>query len=443
MLLDSLKKKAALLARHTPSVREVVVACRKLLSEEGEASGTTRAAQTIALYAALDPQHRLQFFDALKREFSPDPQRVLAAAQAYALTPSSDNLEALTQVAEPPRQELLRRLNRASGGTRAIVTMREKLLDALRKDDELKQVDADFRHLLSSWFNPGFLQMVRVDWDSPATLLEQVIQYEAVHEVRGWNDLRRRLQSDRRCFAFFHPAMPREPLIFVEVALVDTMAARIGPLLDTEAATGDAERFKTAVFYSISNCQPGLRGVSLGNFLIKQVVDQLSHEFPRVSMFCTLSPIPGFRDWLKQNMANKFEAFAAASNNNPSDKIKRSIRAITGSTLSELIGASATDLRSRQALVNDLEQPLICLAAAYLTGMAEKNTSTDPVARFHLNNGAKLDRLNWRADESDKGLRQSLGMMVNYVYEPRRIESNHEKFVRGVTVTSKQVQALL
>jgi malonyl-CoA decarboxylase len=313
----------------------------------------------------------------------------------------------------------------------------------LRKDDELKQVDADFRHLLSSWFNPGFLQMVRVDWDSPATLLEQVIQYEAVHEVRGWNDLRRRLQSDRRCFAFFHPAMPREPLIFVEVALVDTMAARIGPLLDTEAVTGDAERFKTAVFYSISNCQPGLRGVSLGNFLIKQVVDQLTQEFPRVNMFCTLSPIPGFREWLKQNMANKFEAFAPASNNNPSEKIKRAIRAITGSALSELIGASATDLRSRQALVNDLEKPLICLAAAYLTGMAEKNTSTDPVARFHLNNGAKLDRLNWGADESDKGLRQSLGMMVNYVYEPRRIESNHEKFVRGVTVTSKQVQALL
>jgi malonyl-CoA decarboxylase len=442
MLLDDLKKKAvsvAALATRANAQRQLIVACRKLLSEEGEISGATRALQTLALFAALDGAQRLQWFDTLKREFAPDPARVLAAAHAYALEPSSGNLDRLTREAEPPRQELLRRLNRAPGGTRAIVTMREKLLEALRKDDELKQVDADFRHLLSSWFNPGFLQMVRVDWNSPATLLEQVIQYEAVHEVRGWNDLRRRLQSDRRCFAFFHPAMPREPLIFVEVALVDTMAARIGPLLDTEAVTGDADRFKTAVFYSISNCQPGLRGVSLGNFLIKQVVDQLSLEFPRVNMFCTLSPIPGFRDWLKQNMANKFAAFTTT----PSDKIKRAIRSIMGSALSELMAASATDLRSRQALINELEKPLTCLVAAYLTGMAEKNTSIDPVARFHLNNGAKLDRLNWAADESDKGLRQSLGMMVNYVYEPRQIESNHEKFVRGVTVISKQVQALL
>jgi malonyl-CoA decarboxylase len=439
MLLDELRKKAVALATHSTAQRNLIAACRKLLSEEGEASGATRALQTLALYASLDNAQRLKWFDTLRREFAPDPARVLAAAQAYASLPSSANLDRLTREAEPPRQELLRRLNRAPGGTRAIVAMREKLLDALRKDDELKQVDADFRHLLSSWFNPGFLQMVRVDWNSPATLLEQVIQYEAVHEVRGWNDLRRRLQSDRRCFAFFHPAMPREPLIFVEVALVDSMAAHIGPLLDTEAVTGDAERFKTAVFYSISNCQPGLRGVSLGNFLIKQVVDQLSQEFPRVNLFCTLSPIPNFRDWLKQQMANRFETFAAAA----SENIKRAVRAVAASGLHEHISASAAELRAHQPLLDELKKPLTCLAAAYLTGLAEQNTSNDPVARFHLNNGAKLDRLNWCADESDKGLRQSLGMMVNYVYEPRRIESNHEKFVRGVTVTSKQIQALL
>ena len=444
MLLDNLKKKAVMLASGGTAVRQLVTACRKLLSEEGEASGTTRAKQTLELYAALDTAQRLQWFSALKRDFAPDPERVLAAANAYAQEPSSNNLETLTFVTEPPRQELLRRLNRAPGGTRIIVSMREKLLDALRKDAELKQVDADFRHLLSSWFNPGFLQMVRVDWNSPATLLEQVIQHEAVHEVRGWNDLRRRLQSDRRCFAFFHPVMPSEPLIFVEVALVDAMSARIGPLLDTEAATGDAERFKTAVFYSISNCQPGLRGVSLGNFLIKQVVDQLSQEFPRLRVFCTLSPIPGFREWLKLQIANKFAGLVTR----PSEKLKSAIHAITASTLGEHIGSSATELRAHLKFINALEKPLTCLAAAYLTGMGEdisKNggTSTDPVARFHLNNGAKLDRLNWGADESDKGLRQSLGMMVNYVYEPRRIEGNHEKFVRGVTVASSQVQALL
>ncbi len=444
MLLDNLKKKAAMLAGGGTSVRQLVSASRKLLSEEGEASGTTRAKQTLDLYAALDAAKRLQWFGALKRDFAPDPERVLAAAKAYALEPSSNHLETLTFVTEPPRQELLRRLNRAPGGTRIIVNMREKLLDALRKDAELKQVDADFRHLLSSWFNPGFLQMVRVDWNSPATLLEQVIQHEAVHEVRGWNDLRRRLQPDRRCFAFFHPVMPSEPLIFVEVALVDAMSPRIGPLLDMEAVTGDAERFRTAVFYSISNCQPGLRGVSLGNFLIKQVVDQLSQEFPRLRVFCTLSPIPGFREWLKQQMANKYAGLATP----PSEKLNAAIRAITASTLGEHIGSSATELRAHLKLINALQKPLTCLAAAYLTGTGEdisKNggTSTDPVARFHLNNGAKLDRLNWGADESDKGLRQSLGMMVNYVYEPRQIEGNHEKFVRGVTVASSQVQALL
>ncbi len=440
MLLDNLKRKAAQLAGHGAAIRHLTVACRKLLSEEGEASGATRAKQTLELYAALDPAQRLQFFNLLKREFAPDPARILAAAEAYAREPSSTHLETLTQVTEPPRQELLRRLNRAPGGTRVIVTMREKLLDLLRKDNELRQVDADFCHLLSSWFNPGFLQMVRVDWNSPAVLLEKVIQHEAVHEVRGWNDLRRRLQSDRRCFAFFHPAMRDEPLIFVEVALIDSMAARIGPLIDTETVVGSSDQFKTAVFYSISNCQSGLRGVSLGNFLIKQVVDQLSQEFPRVNEFCTLSPIPGFRDWLKLHIANKFDGIATR----PSEKLNAAIRAVTAANLGEYLGAGAAELRARQANINALQKPLTCLAAAYLTGMGEASgTSSEPVARFHLNNGAKLERLNWAADDSDKGLRQSLGMMVNYVYEPRRIEANHEKFVRGVTVASHQVQALL
>jgi malonyl-CoA decarboxylase len=439
MLLDDLKQKAALLAGGSIAVNELVAACRKLISEEGEASGATRAKQTLAFYASLDQAQRVMWFDALRREFAPDPARVLRAAQAYAGEPSSSNLEVLSAATEPPRQELLRRMNRAPGGTRAIVDMREKLLDALRKDVELAQVDADFRHLLSSWFNPGFLQLVRVDWNSPAMLLEQVIEHEAVHEVRGWNDLKRRLQSDRRCFAFFHPVMPDEPLIFVEVALVDAMADRIGPLLDAEVA-GDAAQFKTAVFYSISNCQPGLRGVSLGNFLIKQVVDQLSQAFPRLNVFCTLSPIPGFRDWLKTQLANRFTGLATR----PSEKLTAAVRAVAASSLGDSIGGSVADLRAQVEVIDKLQKPLTVLAAAYLTGMGETaGISSDAVARFHLNNGAKLDRLNWRADESDKGLRQSLGMMVNYVYEPRRIESNHEKFVRGITVASSQVENLL
>jgi malonyl-CoA decarboxylase len=438
-MFDEMKRKAALLAGGSLAVNELTSACRKLLSEQGEASGATRARQTLTIYDQLDQSQRAKWFDALRREFAPNPARVLAAAQAYANDASAANLEALTIAAEPPRQELLRRLNRAPGGTRAIVGMREKLLDALRKDEELQQVDADFRHLLSSWFNPGFLQMVRVDWNSPAMLLEQVIQHEAVHEVRGWGDLKRRLQSDRRCFAFFHPVMPNEPLIFVEVALVEKMADKIGPLLDAEVS-GDTDRFRTAVFYSISNCQPGLRGVSLGNFLIKQVVDRLSQEFPRLNMFCTLSPIPGFRDWLKQQLNNKFAGLATR----PSEKLNTAVRALAASKLGEFVNASAADLRAESAAIDKLEAPLLCLAAAYLTGLGETlGTSRDAVARFHLNNGAKLDRLNWRADESDKGLRQSLGLMVNYVYEPKRIEANHEKFARGVTVASSAVDYLL
>jgi malonyl-CoA decarboxylase len=221
-----------------------------------------------------------RFFAALLAEFSPDPMRVLAASKAYAAEPSAANLAQLSIAAEPPRQELLRRLNRAPGGTAAILRMRERLLELKSDRRELDAVDWDLRHLLSSWFNPGFLEIVRVDWRTPAYLLEQIIAHEAVHEIRGWNDLRRRLDVDRRCFAFFHPALPEEPLIFVEVALMDRMAEVVPPLLDAQSASSDPSRATTAVFYSISNCQPGLRGVSLGNFLIKNVVDVLSGEFP-------------------------------------------------------------------------------------------------------------------------------------------------------------------
>ncbi len=439
MIFDALKSSVKNLSGRDRAVSRLVTACRQLLSEEGEASGTSRALETLALYAALDGVQRASFFEALKLEFSPDPERVLGAAHAYAHEPSSVNLAVLTSVTEPPRQELLRRLNRAAGGTKAIVGMRVKLLDALRKDHELAQVDDDFRHLLSSWFNPGFLALRRVDWDSPAALLEQVIQHEAVHEVRGWGDLRRRLQQDRRCFAFFHPAMPDEPLIFVEVALLDEMADQIGPLIDVNAAPGDLLSVKAAVFYSISNCQPGLRGVSLGNFLIKQVVDTLLQDIPRVRAFCTLSPIPGFRDWLKARVANGF----AATDKRINEKLRKALSAVK-SKLGDVLGGSTADLRANAATIASLKRELSTLCAAYLMGVGESGgASQDPVARFHLNNGARLDRLNWAADDSDKGLKQSLGLMVNYVYERRRIEHNHEQFVRGRTIAASAVEDLI
>jgi malonyl-CoA decarboxylase len=441
MIFDSLKRNTGSKAPRDTAVRRLVQACHELLSEEGEASGASRAKETLARYAELEPAQRVSFFQALKTDFSPDPEKVLEAAHAYAHEPSSVNLAVLSHAAEPPRQELLRRLNRAPGGTHAIVGMRVKLLDALRKDPELTQVDDDFRHLLSSWFNPGFLELRRVDWNAPATLLEQVIQHEAVHEVRDWNDLRRRLQQDRRCFAFFHPAIASEPLIFVEVALLPAMASEIGPLIDTNALPGDAASFETAVFYSISNCQPGLRGVSLGNFLIKQVVDTLSREFPRVREFCTLSPVPGFREWLKDRAARGF----APTDKRATPKVRKALTTVAPQLATFATTATASsELRGAASPLTPLKRELSTLCAAYLLGIGEEaGTSSDAVAKFHLNNGARLDRINWRADDSDKGLKQSLGMMVNYVYEPKRIERNHEQFVRGKTIASGAVEDLV
>ena len=312
--------------------------------------------------------------------------------------------------------------------------MRERLLELKREQHELEAVDADFRHLLSSWFNPGFLQIVRVDWRTPAYLLEQIIAHEAVHEIRGWNDLRRRLEGDRRCFAFFHPALPDEPLIFVEVALMDRMADRVPPLLDVQSTFNDPTGATTAVFYSISNCQPGLRGVSLGNFLIKNVVEVLSREFPRLKVFCTLSPIPAFAAWLGPLLEARG---------------RQAIRAVGGRAG---CGRQADRHRSRQdrerrgwrgrppGAAGGTADPALChLSSPSPDG---NEPAQDPVKRFHLNNGAKLEQINWLADSSRKGLLESLGLMVNYLYEPRAIEVNHEKFVRGEIVASRRVRGL-
>lgn len=436
-MLDSIKALARKGKRDGRQVRKVVLACRQLLSERGEASGVSLAQETLALYAALSKEEQVAFFQALKEDFSPDPGKVLAAATAYATSPDSVHLAALTREAEPPRQELLRRLNRAPGGTRVIVGMRERLLDALPKDRELGQVDADFHHLLQSWFNPGFLRIARVDWHTPATLLEQLIRHEAVHEIRGWNDLRRRLQEDRRCFAFFHPALPDEPLIFVEVALLADMPGGIEPLIDIYSTPASPKAFHVAAFYSISNCQPGLRGISMGNFLIKQVAGLLAAEFPRVKNFCTLSPIPGFRDWLRRSLATPEAGGAMPA------AVRESLESVKR-TIGPLLERNVTDLRAAERPREKSANDLLRLCAAYLLGIgAPDGVTTDPVARFHLNNGARLDRLNVGGDLSDKGLRQSLGLMVNYVYDLETIERNHEQFVAGKVEASKQVRGLV
>ena len=297
-MLDELKS-AARRVSGAHHLRGLMIDCKRLLSERGEANSVAIARDLVARFRSLPEDQQGTFFERLSRDFSPDPDAVLKSAQAYASEPSAGNLLRLTQLAEPPRQELLRRINRSPGGTSSIVAMRRALLARVGKQPELQAVEADFLHLLSSWFNPGFLQLQRVDWNSPAQLLEQIIRHEAVHEIDGWDDLRRRLQPDRRCFAFFHPQLPAEPLIFVEVALLPEMPAAIAPLIDKAAVPLPPSQYKVAAFYSISNCQPGLKGVSLGNFLIKRVAEELKRELPQLKTFCTLSPIPGFARWVR------------------------------------------------------------------------------------------------------------------------------------------------
>jgi malonyl-CoA decarboxylase len=415
-------------------LRELMQNCRRLLSERGEANSVAVARDLVARFSTLPDEQQAMFFDRLSHDFSPDPKAVLQSAEAYASDPSAPNLLRLTRTAEPPRQELLRRINRTPGGTSSIVAMRRALLARVGKQPALQAVEADFLHLLSSWFNPGFLQLQRVDWNSPAQLLEQLIRHEAVHQIDGWDDLRRRLQPDRRCFAFFHPQLPNEPLIFVEVALLPEMPAAIAPLIDKASAPLAAKQFKVAAFYSISNCQPGLKGVSLGNFLIKRVADELKRELPQLRTFCTLSPIPGFAAWVRAGATG--EGLTKARTERVAQTLA-ALRAATGGDLAAL--ASADALR---ALDDDTNALLLRLCAFYL-GQHSTSAGGDPVARFHLDNGARLERLDARGDLSAKGVRQSFGVMVNYLYDLDKVEAHHEKFTRGEVAQSRALASLL
>jgi malonyl-CoA decarboxylase len=435
-MLDELREAAAR-QRRQRALQALVLGSKRLLTGRGEMNGTPVARELIERLDTLADDQLDGFFDYLARDLSPDPQAVLRCAQAYAARPGAAELIALTQAAEPPRQELLRRLNRTPGGTAAVLRLRRALLKRLPKRPDLGALEADLLHLLSSWFNPGFLQMKRVDWNSPAQLLEKIILHEAVHQIDGWDDLRRRLQPDRRCFAFFHPQLPDEPLIFVEVALLPEMPAFIEPLIDKASTPLDADRCRVAAFYSISNCEPGLRGVSLGNFLIKQVAEHLQHELPRLKTFCTLSPMPGFAAWLRA--APEFAALPG---------VGKAAAAKLQSARAALEQASGGDLDALQgaALHERLDEPaqaaLLSLAAAYL-GHASTTAAGDPVARFHLDNGARLERLNPRGNMSAPGLRQSFGMMVNYLYDLDRIETSHTKFREGAVARSRAVAGLI
>ncbi|MBK5102829.1 MAG: malonyl-CoA decarboxylase [Burkholderiales bacterium] len=402
--------------RHT---RKTVALCHALLSERGEASGAALAREALLAYSLLSGPALRAFFDVLAQEFSPDPDAVEDAAGAYRQDPSQANLIRLQHVVEAPRQELFRRFNQATGGTTALVEMRRRLLRELREQPHWAGIDADLAHLLGSWFNRGFLSLQRIDWRTPALVLEKLMQYEAVHEIQGWEDLRRRLESDRRCFAFFHPALPDEPIIFIEVALTKGVSGQVQPLLDPGSPVVDAGSADTAIFYSITNCQEGLRGISFGNFLIKQVAEDLGREFPRLKTFATLSPIPGFRRWLADTAA-------------------------THAKLAELVDVlAAEDWYETAAPSVRVRTELMRLCAYYLQQVKYGGEPVDAVARFHLGNGARMERLNWLADTSRTGMARSGGMMVNYVYRLKDVEHNHEAYAKEHLVVASPGLSLL
>ena len=415
----------------------------------GDVTARAGAAELGRIYLALNANGRERFLRLLATEFDTDHDAVgeQCAAVADATDPAARYAaeRALRAVLTPPRVTLLRQFNALPEGVKFLVDRRAELLAIAGQDPALLGLADDLRELLANWFDIGFLELRRITWDSPASLLEKLIAYEAVHEIRGWTDLKNRLEADRRCFAFFHPRMPDEPLIFVEVALVSGIAGNIHALLDEEAPVGNPQTADAAIFYSISNCQKGLVGISFGDFLIKRVVDALAGELPRLKSFATLSPLPGFRAWLKADAERDGILLAAEA---------RAVRAIGGDDDDADPDRLLLDLLERPDWHRDprttaaLREPLLRLCARYLLhARTPSGRAVDPVAHFHLSNGARVERLNWLGDVSPKGLQQSAGIMVNYLYRLGDIETNHEAYrgegrvaaasaVRGLTRTA-------
>jgi len=378
--------------------RSVIEMATDLLGSHGEVSGIALARSILDRYARMETEDKCEFFEFMTHQLDIDASEVVKTLKTYHEAPSKNSYRAFASACEPKRQELARRLNQVQGATGQLVALRLDLLRLLRDHPDLEPLDVDFKHLFSSWFNRGFLVLRPINWSSPAEILEKIIAYEAVHAIDSWEDLRRRLQpADRRCFGFFHPAMANEPLIFVEVALTRGIPNSVQDLLADGRDAIEAEDADTAVFYSISNCQAGLAGISFGNSLIKQVVSDLSRDLPSLTNFVTLSPIPGLNTWLEN-----------------------------------------TNL---ETTTRDQEQGL---AAYYLLEAKRPDgMPVDPVARFHLGNGAMVHAVHASADISDNGMTQSNGAMVNYLYDISQIAKNHEQFVAEKTViASAEVRAL-
>jgi len=424
-LLDRARDRRGLAAARSEGLVEL---CEALLTGRGEASGVALAGEIFAKYAALTIGPRIAFFEALADRFGPDRVALDAAIAAWQVDPSDATAAAVHRAAEPRRQELLRRLNLAPNGTAALVRMREQLIAALDHRTDLAAVDADFAHLFSSWFNRGFLVLRRIDWATPAMILEKIIRYEAVHEIESWDDLRRRIDPpDRRCYAFFHPALLDEPLIFVEIALTRELPDAVGPILSEQREVLAPDRATTATFYSISNCQRGLAGVSFGSFLIKQVVEEISRENGKLQTFVTLSPAPDFARWLDRERKAEDSKVLEAED-----------RAL-------LAGLDGPGWWQSADTSEPMREPLLRAAAwYYLRARNRRGLPYDAVARFHLGNGARLERLNWLADVTEKGIAQSHGLMVNYLYDLEDIEKNHEAYVEArVVAASNAVKRLV
>ena len=411
------------------SQAELIGLSETLLSRRGEATGVALANTLLAGYSAASEADQLAFLNALADLFGPDMEELNAALAAVRDNGTSpDAVSKLLKAAEPRRQELIRRLNLAPGGTASLVRMREALLAHIKDHPALKHVDSDFVHLFASWFNRGFLVLQRIDWTTPANILEKIIRYEQVHAISNWDDLRSRLApSDRRCYGFFHPQLVDEPLIFVEVALTRESPAAIAPLLDLTRAPIAATDATTAVFYSISNTQKGLGGISFGNFLIKQVVEDIKRELPNVQTFVTLSPVPGFAAWLKRERA---------SENSP---------LLDAASRAALEAVDTPGWADDPDIAEQVKAELLPLASYYfIEAKGSRGHPLDPVARFHLGNGAQLERLNFLGDRSEKGMQQSHGLMVNYLYALDKIEANHEAYAeKGQVASSSAVRKIL
>ncbi|WP_135469713.1 malonyl-CoA decarboxylase [Crenalkalicoccus roseus] len=430
------------------TIAEQMQAC--LDGRGGEVSARNRAAKLAQAYLALDEEGRSGFLRALAGFDSDDAEVRRAMERVGAATGTVERAAAkarLRRVLEPPRVRLLTQFTTIPDGVRFLVEMRAELMRVMGTDPLLQALEADLKGLLASWFDVGFLELKRIDWNSPAALLEKLVRYEAVHRIRTWRDLKNRLDSDRRCYAFFHPRMPEEPLIFVEVALVQGLAASVQRLLDEKAPVLDPARADTAIFYSINNCQRGLDGISFGNFLIKRVVALLGQELPNIRSFATLSPIPGFMRWLSARLATaegpplltEEEAAALRAAAPPPPALPAPADgAGTAIATAETPTQTLSRILARRgwlrepAVAKAMEPVLLRLCAGYLLNEhapGNPKRARDPVAHFHLSNGARVERLNWRGDISEKGMKESAGLMVNYLYDPARIEDYHEEYV--------------